>query len=296
MAGHLSTIRAKLSIHARRKVRGLLDGEYAAVTTGRSMDFNDLREYVRGDDVKDLDWKATARAGVPLIKRYVAIRKHTVLLVVSTGRSMAAMNDLAHRKSSLAILTAGVLGQLAIAHGDRVALVHGDAASQHQLPPASGAVDLERCLTAIDAATTPGSAPSDLPALLRHVVRTVRRRTIMILVSDEPTLSAEVEELLARLVVQHEVLVATIGDLAPTDPGLAGRDVVDIGTGRALPGYVRADQTLRAEYADVLTDAAEQRRRVLVRLGIVEEPVHDDDSAIRAIFRLLERHRHVRHR
>ena len=88
MTAHLTAVRRTVSIHAHRKALGLLDGEYAAVTTGRSMDFNDLREYVVGDDVKDIDWKATSRSLHPLVKRYVAVRKHTVLLVVSTGRSM----------------------------------------------------------------------------------------------------------------------------------------------------------------------------------------------------------------
>src|SRR3546814_4874211 len=83
-----------MTIHAHRKVRGLLEGEYASLQTGRSMDFNDLREYVRGDDVKDIDWKASARSRALLVKRYAAARKHNIMLVASTGRSMAAMNDL----------------------------------------------------------------------------------------------------------------------------------------------------------------------------------------------------------
>ena len=90
MPGHVPRVKARLALHSNRKVRGLLDGEYASAQTGRGMEFNDLREYVRGDDVKDLDWKASARSGQLLIERYVAVRKHTVLLVVSTGRSMAA--------------------------------------------------------------------------------------------------------------------------------------------------------------------------------------------------------------
>ena len=75
---HLTRVKARLSIHAHRKVRGLLEGEYAAIQIGRGIDFNDLREYVRGDDVKDIDWKASARTRMLLVKRYVAERKHTV--------------------------------------------------------------------------------------------------------------------------------------------------------------------------------------------------------------------------
>src|ERR687897_3011995 len=76
----LRKVKAKTAIHAHRKVRSVLDGEHGSIHKGRSMDFDDLREYVLGDDVKDLDWKATARSGRPLIKRYVATRQHAVML------------------------------------------------------------------------------------------------------------------------------------------------------------------------------------------------------------------------
>ena len=101
MAVHLTRVKTRMSIHAHRKVRGLLEGEYAALHAGRSMDFNDLREYVRGDDVKDIEWKASARSGNLLVKRYAALRQHTILFAVSTGRSMAAMNDQAVEKRRL---------------------------------------------------------------------------------------------------------------------------------------------------------------------------------------------------
>ena len=93
MTSLLRRVKVKTAIHAHRKVRGVLDGEYGSIHKGRSMDFDDLREYVLGDDVKDIDWKATARSGRPLVKRYVATRQHAVMLVVDTGRSMAALAD-----------------------------------------------------------------------------------------------------------------------------------------------------------------------------------------------------------
>ena len=117
MPGHVPRIKARLALQAHRRVRGLLEGEYAAVQTGRGMEFNDLREYVRGDDVKDLDWKASARTGEMLVKRFVAVRRHTVLLVVSTGRSMAAANALHVSKRDLAVEVAGLVGWLGGAPG-----------------------------------------------------------------------------------------------------------------------------------------------------------------------------------
>lgn len=290
----LTKVRNRMSIHAHRKVRGLLEGEYAAVTTGRSMDFNDLREYVPGDDVKDIDWKATARAGHPLIKRYVAVRQHTILLIVSTGRSMAAMNELETPKRDVAIMVAGIIGWVATRHGDRVGLYHGDAGGHHFVPTASTEIHLERCLAAIERATTPQSPPSDLAGLLRYVIRTEKRRSIAFVICDEPELDAATRDLVARLAVQHEVLFVTIGDLLATDDILGGLSVRDIDTGRRLPRQFRDDSRLRADVARLVEEQRVALTRNLDRLGIVHEHVVDDDTAIRAVFRLLERHRRAR--
>ena len=295
MTAHLVRVRTRLALHAHRRVRGLLEGEYASVQTGRSMDFNDLRAYVRGDDVKDLDWKATARTGELLVRRYAGVRKHTVLLLISTGRSMAAMNDLDVPKRRLAATVAGMVGHLAVRHGDRVGLVRGDASGCHGLPVASGELHLERCLAAAYDATLPHGPRGDLRGLLEHTSRSVRRRTIALLVCDERALGGEEERLLRRLSVQHELLVVTVGDLDPTQPPV-GRTLHDVDTGRDVPDWVAAHPVLAGEHAALVAEETTTMRRALDRLGVVHERVHDEDGAVGAVFRLLERQRRARRR
>lgn len=292
MSTHLTRVKARMSIHAHRKVRGLLEGEYASLHTGRSMDFNDLREYVRGDDVKDIDWRASARSRALLVKRYAAARKHTILLVASTGRSMAAMNDLDVPKRDLAVMVAGVVGYLAVRHGDRVSLAWGDAEEKHQLPPASGELNLERRLGAIHDSTRVDGPPTDLTGVLSYVARTVRRRTILVVIADEYAVDPDLSAVLRRLHVQHEVLFVSIGDLDPTSSGDL-RHLVDIDSGHLVPEWARHDARLQQDYAATLTGQAESMRRELDSLGIVHATVHDDGSAIRAVLNLLERHRHA---
>lgn len=138
MAALLTRVKSKLFIVAHRRTWGLLDGEYASVFRGRSLDYDDLREYIPGDEIRDIDWKATARHGAPLVKRYVATRKQTVLLLVDTGRSMAAMAPSGEPKKDIAIQIAGMLGYLAVRHGDLVGLISGDGESTRMLEPAAG--------------------------------------------------------------------------------------------------------------------------------------------------------------
>ncbi|GAB3863920.1 hypothetical protein GCM10028801_32360 [Nocardioides maradonensis] len=296
---YLQKVKAPLSIHAHRKTLGLLEGEYAAAQVGRGMDFNDLREYVRGDDVKDIDWKASARGRQLLVKRYVAERKHTVLLCVSTGRSMAALNEVEGGRSvpkrDLAIFVAGLLGYLAVRHGDLVSLVHGDTTAQHIRPRGSTEVHLERLLTTIHDSTTLRSGASDLGAVLHYAARVVRRRTILLVVSDEVAISDPLADVLRRLAVQHEILFVTIGDLDPT-LARAGGPLYDVDAGAEVPDWVQGDRRLHAEYAALVGAEEDGLRRRLDQLGIVHERVRDTDSAITAVFRLLERHRHARRR
>jgi uncharacterized protein (DUF58 family) len=292
MTTHLPRIKARLSIHAHRKVRGLLQGEYASTHVGRSMDFNDLREYVRGDDVRDLDWKASARSGHLLVKRFVATRKHTVLLVVSTGRTMAAVNNRHVPKRELAVFVAGVFGWLAVRHGDLVVSAYGDAGGPHLRPTSDREVALERTLAAIFEATTPDSAASDLSLLLEHVARLVRRRTIMVVICDEHALDDRAVAALRRARVQHEVLFVTVTDLDPTRA--APDTLIDVETRLPVPSWVGDDSELARDYAALVVDEARLLSQTLDRLGIAHESVVDHETAVAAIFQLLGRHRHGR--
>lgn len=291
---HLTRVKRRLALHSRRRVPSSLTGQYASTQVGRGIDFNDLRSYVRGDDVKDIDWKASARGRQLLVRRYVAERQHRVLLCVSTGRSMAALNDVGVSKRELAVLVTGVVGYLAVSHGDQVALAHGDAARCHLTRTAAGEVHLERLLGTVHDAIAPTGAASDLAAVLEHVVRTVRRRTILVVVADETVLSPRVDELLRRLLVQHEVLFLTIADLDPTVRGPGGR-LFDVDAGTEIPHWLRDDPTLGRQYAELVATEEAALRRRLDRLGIAHEQVADADSAIAATFRLLDRHRRARH-
>lgn len=286
-------IRTRLMLHAHRKVVGLLDGEYASLQVGRSMDFHDLREYVPGDDVKDIDWKATARSRSLLVKRFTATRQHLIVLAISTGRSMAAQATGEVGKDDLAVFTAGLIGWLAVRHGDKVTIAYGDAAEQRLTKPADTEVALERALGQAYEATVPEAAPSDIVSVLRHVAANVRRRAIVLVVTDEHAVTPGLEAVLRRLTVQHEVLVAGIDDLDPTAaPGTA--PAVDIDEAATLPEWLRGDPVLRQEYAALAAAEESGLRSTLDRLGIAYQRVHDDTTAIGAVFHLLERHRHAR--
>lgn len=293
MPSLLVKVKAKMAIHAHEKVRGVLEGEYGSVFKGRSMDFDDLREYVVGDDIKDIDWKATARSGSTLIRRYIAIRKHNIMLVVDTGRNMAATAVSGDNKKDVAVMAAGVVGYIALKHGDLVGLVAGDSARTQYFPLKGSNPHLERLLQHINSSISLQSAPSNLLSQLEYIARSMRRRMMLIVISDDVELTNQYEQVLRRLRAQHEIMWLSVGDASGLD---AGREFHDIDDLALLPQFVRADKKLKRAFEDHEMQQLSDNQRRLERLGIVGQRIFGDSDVVSGLFRLLERQRHARRR
>ena len=307
MASHLQRVKSKLSIFAHRKARGLLEGQYGSVSHGRSLDFDDLRAYVPGDEVRDIDWKATARHGSPLVRRYVAVRRQTLLLVTDTGRNMAAESRGGEEKKDIAVLALGVVGYLASRHGDAVGLVCGDSTGSRALPGKTGEAHLERLLREVHEGTSLASPPSRLEAQLDYVARNLPRRMLLLVVADEFRPEPETERLLRRLRAQHEILWLTVRDaeLAGADTGAgvlgpaAPYDVAASGNPAGaqaglLPAGLADSAPIAAAYAYAREERDAARQSMLRRLGIAEADAGSSRDVIPAVFTLLGRHRRGR--
>lgn len=291
MTSLLQRVKSKMAIFAHRRARGMLDGEYGSVFRGRSLDFDDLRAYIPGDEVRDIDWKASARHGSPLIKRYVAVRRQTVLLVTDTGRNMAAEARDGEPKKDIAVMALGVVGYLAHRHGDVVGLVCGDGHGTHTIPAKAGEAHLERILREVDSATTLDAGPSRIEAQLQHVARTVKGRFLLFVVADELAASPDTEQLLCRLRAQHEILWLTLrdADLAGADGAM--QDAFGVADFAALPGHLAASPAIIQAYAKAAGERDAGRQAMFRRAGITEGHVTGSSTVMTELFALLERHR-----
>ncbi|CCQ45869.1 conserved hypothetical protein [Pseudarthrobacter siccitolerans] len=287
MTSLLHRVKSKMAIFAHRKARGMLDGEYGSVFHGRSLDFDDLRAYVPGDEVRDIDWKATARHGTPLIKRYVAVRRQTVLLITDTGRNMAAEAAGGEIKKDVAVMALGVMAYLAHRHGDVVGLVSGDATETRSLPAKGGEAHLERLLRHVHASATADSAASRLEDQLEHVARTVKGRFLLFVVADELTATPSLAGLLRRLRAQHEILWLTVRDAELA----TGGDWYSVHDATPLPGQLAGSAGVAAAYARAVMDRDAGRQDMLRLAGITEGSVSGSQDVMTELFALLERHR-----
>lgn len=292
MASFLVEVKSKMHLYAHERVRSLLEGEYGSVLKGRSIDFEDLRDYVPGDDVKDIDWKATARSGTVLVKRYVAIRKHNILLVVNTGRSMAALAPGGESKRDLAIFASGIIASLALDHGDLVGMMAGDDRFNYHLPLKSSKPHIEHMLQYIYKNTNLNASNGNLERQLDYTSRSFRRKAFLVIVSDNDQITPEINRLLRRLRAQHEILWISVASAS----GLQPESVFDIDNRAVLPYFVRSNPVVKAAWDQQTEVDSSEMQRQLSRLGIVSERISNEPETLSQIFRLLERQKYARQR
>ncbi|MGO1508630.1 MAG: DUF58 domain-containing protein [Microbacterium sp.] len=293
MASLITQVKSKLFIHSSQKSMHALDGAYASLLHGRSLDFEDLRHYEYGDQVRDIDWRATARMGEPLVKRHRANRMHTVLFVVDTGLSMTALSHDEKPKKDLALLATGALGVLALRHGDDFSVVHGDADRIRRRAPGRSEGALEHALRTIDHAIMTASAPSDRDALLSFVARTIARRCIVVIVTDEAPVTDETERMLRRLRVQHDVLWITIRDADPVLAHATQAPRADVSTRWSIPDFVHGDAEVLGEIVAQSQADAARRDDLLDQLEISRTALDTQDDAVGDLLRMLNRRAHV---
>ena len=157
----LALVRARLSLPTVRKAAGLFEGAHTSILTGKDHDFEDLAEYSPGDEVRDIDWKVSARAGRPIIRRFERDTDVFTQLVVDTGIEMQAAAPSGEIKSDLALVCAETLAYLGAQRGDRLGIVFGNSAGVERFPARHGLSHLDFILDRAEHALAGAEAPAD---------------------------------------------------------------------------------------------------------------------------------------
>lgn len=209
-----------------RRPRTATDAEAASGRTPRrtrGMEFAGLRAYQRGDDVRHMAWRATARTGRPQVREFHAETDRPVLLCVDVGTSMRFATRGAF-KSVVAARAAALLGWDAVRRGDRVGGLVCNGGLQRTLHPAarrSGLLQLLHALAALHAA--PADGPGGLVNALAQLGRHQPRGSRLFVLSDFLDLDAEGERLLSRLARRSELLLLRVCDPLEVEPPPPGR-------------------------------------------------------------------------
>lgn len=253
-----------LDIRCRHAVAEMLAGEYRSVFKGRGVEFEDVRPYEPGDDVRSIDWNVTARAGKPFVKRFIEERDLTVYLIIDVSAS-ARFGSRVDDKLAAATEIGGLLAHAAIRNQDRVGLILFSGTVETHLPPAKGLDQVARILDLILNRPV-GGRGTDLGEPLDFLMQVTKRRSVVFLISDFQ--ASGYEEALENAAVSHDLIAVRLQDprevALPADGGLCR--VRDNETGRVA--WVDAsDSGSRQGYAAVAADREVQVREQLQACG-----------------------------
>lgn len=261
-----------IQIHARRLVTDIPSGQYSSAFRGSGIEFEEVREYQPGDDIRTIDWNVSARMASPYVKRFVEERELTVMLVVdlSLSQSFGAFTS---RKADLATELSAVLAMLAINHNDKVGLITFSDQVNLFVPPDKGRRHVLRVIREI-LCSEPTGRGTDLRGALDYLNRVMRRSTVTFLISDfcAPDFSTALrlasrrhDMVALRVIDPWEIDLPPVGLLEIEDPETGETILIDTDSRQVRQSYARSvaerDQSLRSllrscdmDYVDIRTD------------------------------------------
>lgn len=281
----MALVRARLSLPTVRRAVSLFDGSHTSAMTGRGYDFEDLTEYRTGDQVRDIDWKVSARAGKPVIRRFERETDVLTQLLLDTGIEMNGAAPSGEPKGELALQCAETLAYLAAYRGDQLGLIQGNAAGVERFPARHGSGHLDFLLDRADRALGAARAPANVAAIADCFLRTRRERSLAILVTDEYWPTPPDELLLRRIRERHELLVVRIADMSVTAEGVEA--MADISDGSFMPDLVRDDRKLREQEQQYRRERQRWASHLLARHRVLNASVASSGDIIGSIVDLL---------
>jgi uncharacterized protein (DUF58 family) len=198
----------RLELATRRLVRDLVAGNYASAFRGRGLEFSEVREYTPGDEVRSIDWRVTARLGVPYVRRYEEERELTLVLAVDASAS-AQVGSRLRTKAELASEVAAVMALAASRHHDRIGAAFVTDRLEHYVEPKKGRRQALRVVSDV-LGWRPASGQTNLEAALLELEAALPPRAVVILLSDLQADGFEIP--LARIARRHEVVAIQLTD------------------------------------------------------------------------------------
>ncbi|VVS90927.1 DUF58 domain-containing protein [Desulfoluna spongiiphila] len=248
----------RIHIRSRRMADTMMAGHYRSVFKGAGMEFEEVREYSPGDEIRSIDWKVSARMGRPFIKQFREEREMVVMLLIDMSRS-GFFGTGESLKVDKAAEVASVLAFNAIKNGDKVGAIFFTDQVEQYIPPKNGSAHIWRVIREIFT-FTPTSRGTDIDEAVAFLARVCRKRTVSFVISD--FLAEPCTRTLRLVGRKHElisILLSDPGDFLLPGTGLltardfeTGRDVVLDLSNRRCREKVR--QVKLAEKAEIMDE------------------------------------------
>ncbi|HBR15829.1 MAG TPA: DUF58 domain-containing protein [Candidatus Omnitrophica bacterium] len=289
----------RIEITTSRMVTDVFSGQYHSVFKGQGMEFDEVREYQIGDDVRAIDWNVTARTGRPHIKKYIEERELTVMILVDASRScrFASVNQL---KNKLAAEIAAVLSFAAIRNNDKVGLILFTDVIEKFIAPRKGVRHVLRVIREL-LCFQPRGKGTDISAALDYLNKVTTRKTVAFMISDfidfNSSLKKSPQEEFAfkkSLTVankRHDMIAVTLNDPRETelpDCGLLLLEDAESGDTRVID---TSDPALRKAYREAALVRLRKREMLFGSTGVDPIDISTDKPYERELVKFFLRRR-----
>ena len=266
----------RLEVRTRGRVENVFGGEYQSAFKGRGIEFAEVRPYQVGDDIRNIDWNVSARMDETYVKVYEEKREQTLMLCVDVSGS-GAFGSQGKFKREVAAEICAVMAFSAIQNNDQVGLLLFSDEVEQFVRPRKGRRHVLRCIRELFTAE-PQSVGTDIKGALRHVMRILRRRSILVLVSD--FFDDGYESMLRAAAQRHDTVGVELWDPREEElPPLGLVDLTDAETGEVVTVDTRA-----AGAQEAVAEAARARRdhtaTLFQRTGVGHVPVRTDGDYV----------------
>ena len=278
----------RIQITTSRMVTDVFAGHYHSVFKGQGMEFEEVREYQPGDDIRSIDWNVTARTGHPFIKKFMEERELTIMLLFDMSGStyFGSVNKL---KRQLAAELCSLLAMSAIKNNDKVGLIAFTDRIERFVPPRKG---LRHVLRIIREALylEPEGKATDISGALEYLGRVINRSTVTFIISD--FYDEAYKKPLSVAGMRHDIVAISITDPRETElPDIGIINLEDPETGRNFL-LDTSSAAVRNDYSVNSLKMRDERRQLFRSINIDHVDIRTDVSYAKELykfFRMRER-------
>ena len=278
----------QIQIYTSRMVDASFAGQYESVFKGRGMQFDEVREYTPGDDIRTIDWNVTARTGKPYIKRFVEEREMTVMFVVDLSAS-GDFGTVNKAKNELAAEFCAVLAFAAAKNNDKVGLLIFTDRIELYIPPKKGISHMLRLIRELMYFKMP-KRKTNISVALDYLAKVVRKKATVFLVSD--FIETEFKKPLSLINKRHDVIAVPVRDKAEiTLPGIGLIEFADAETGEIIL-VDTSSRKFRNQYNNTTAQRFNELKNMLLTINVDCISISTDKPYIQDLVRFF----HMRHR
>ena len=278
----------QIQIYTSHMVSANFAGQYESVFKGRGMQFEEVREYTPGDDVRTIDWNVTARAGKPYIKRFVEEREMTVMLVVDLSAS-GEFGTRVRLKNELAAEFCAVLAFAAVRNNDKVGLIIFTDEIELIIPPKKGSGHVLRLIRELLYFKMP-KKKTNIPMSLDYLARVIRKKATVFLVSD--FMAEDFKKELSLINRRHDVVAVAVRDPAEIEmPSVGLVEFTDAETGEVML-VDTSSRKFRREFGTANAKRAAELAELLRSINVDCINIWTDKPYIHDLIKFF----HMRHR